>query len=106
MSKSGLLSELPPVTAAAEGENPRAAPPGRREAPRRRRPRRRTARHATMAHSAITLSLPDPVLFMLEDLVTERRRLAKQRTIYIRDLVAEAVMAHFGVPSDYEFEEE
>ena len=105
MTKGGLLSELPPVAApAAPPEIAPGAPVTRAPAPppkaRRRRARRRTNGTKAMPHSAITLSVPDPILFMLEELVTERRRKTKQRGVYMRDLVVEAVVAHFGIPDD------
>ena len=83
-----------------------APPPKAPPKARRRRARRRTNGTKAMPHSAITLSVPDPILFMLEELVTERRRKTKQRTVYMRDLVVEAVVAHFGIPADLELEEE
>jgi len=85
--KAGLLNDLPPVPAPEEGEAP---PPGPR------RPRRRTSRSPATPRSAVTLSVPDDVLYLLEQLVTERRRRTGRRNIYLRDLVVEAVTAHFG----------
>lgn len=93
--KAGLLNDLPPVPAAAEGEAP---PPGAR------RPRRRTNRSQATPRSAVTLSVPDDILYLLEQLVTERRRRTGRRNIYLRDLVVEAVTAHFGTLQEYEEE--
>jgi len=94
-NKAGLLNDLPPVPAPEEGEAP---PPGAR------RPRRRTSRSSAPPRSAVTLSVPDDILYLLEQLVTERRRRTGRRNIYLRDLVVEAVTAHFGAPKEYEEE--
>jgi len=94
-SKAGLLNDLPPVPAPEEVEAPLQGA---------RRPRRRTSRSHATPRSAVTLSVPDAILYLLEELVTERRRLTGQRNIYMRDLVVEAVIAHFGAPKEYEEE--